>query len=416
MQIDTIKELLRLPAGWIVTRVIGWCSQELHVGIEEVMVEDQKCVGCGISGYKGCKGSFEVIVEDLPLIDRRVYLHIQHRRYRCQGCKKSWSLKIPWVKMESRMTKRCAQKVFRLTAITTNQEAGWYLGFDDEKVYRIDKAILEEEFRKRLVPTPASKNISVDEVAWKKHHRYLTNVVDVDEKVVTWNEKGRKSEVLNRYYESIGEENCQAIETVALDGARTYISSTTNYAVNALIVLDRFHATQKVSKALDQVRRDELSKARKNNNEELIELTNCKQRFILLKNKANLSEKQSITLSRLCEMNHFIYKAMLLKESFVGVYDLKDENDAIDYIYGWIDQALESGLPAFAEIGWSMVDKIEYVLNWFRCKRSSAISEGFNNKIKRLKRMAYGYKDINYFKLKIHQHCGYLNPRRFNLN
>ena len=83
MQIDTIKELLRLPAGWLVRRVIGWCSQELHVSIEEVMVEDQKCVGCGVSGYKGCKGSFEVVVEDLPLIDRRVYLHIQHRRYRC---------------------------------------------------------------------------------------------------------------------------------------------------------------------------------------------------------------------------------------------------------------------------------------------------------------------------------------------
>ena len=63
-----------------------------------------------------------------------------------------------------------------------------------------------------------------------------------------------------------------------------------------------------------------------------------------------------------------------------------------------------------------MVDKIEYVLNWFRCKFSSGIPEGFNNKIKRLKRMAYGYKDIEYFKLKIHQHCGYLNPGRLQLN
>lgn len=54
---------------------------------------------------------------------------------------------------------------------------------------------------------------------------------------------------------------------------------------------------------------------------------------------------------------------------------------------------------------------MQYILNWFYKKVSSAISEGFNNKIKRLKRMAYGYKDINYFRLKIHQHCGLLNPR-----
>lgn len=416
MQINTIKELLKLPAGWLITKIISWCSKEIHIRIEEVMVESQKCVGCGKAGYKGPKGSFEVTIEDLQLADRRVYLHIQHRRYRCKECKSSWSLQIPWVKMESRVTQRYAQRIFRLTAITTNQEAGWYWGLNDEKVYRIDKAILEDLFKTRLMPTPVSKNISVDEVAWKKHHRYLTNVVDVDEKVITWNAKGRKAEVLNKYYESVGRENCEKIETVALDGARTYISSTTDYAVNAKIVLDRFHATQKASKALDQVRRDELNKARKNNNEELIEMTNCKQRFILLKNKANLTEKQAVTLQRLCEINQPIYKAMLLKESFIGVYDLKNEDEAIDYIYKWIDEALGSGLPAFEEIAWSMVDKIEYVLNWFICPKSSAISEGFNNKIKRLKRMAYGYKDIDYFKLKIHQHCGYLNPRRFSLN
>lgn len=416
MQIDTIKELLKLPAGWLVAKIISWSINELHVLIEEVIVEDQRCEACGKTGYKGTQGSFEVTVEDLPMTDRRVYLHIQHRRYRCQECKKSWSLQVPWVKMENRVTKRYAKEIFRLTSITTNQEAGWYWGLDDEKVYRIDKGILEGLFDERLKPTPVSRNISVDEVAWKKHHRYLTNVVDVDEKVVTWNDKGRKAEVLNKYYESVGKEDCKKIETVALDGARTYISSTTQYAVNALIVLDRFHATQKASKALDQVRRDELSKARKNDNEELIELTNCKQRFILLKNRGNLTEKQAVSLQRLCEINQPIYKAMLLKESFIGVYDLKNEDEAIGYIYKWIDEALDSGLPAFVEIAWSMVDKIEYVLNWFRCKKSSAISEGFNNKIKRLKRMAYGYKDIDYFKLKIHQHCGYLNPRRFNLN
>ena len=357
-----------------------------------------------------------MIAEDVRLGDRRVFLYIPKRRYRCPKDGRIHTETIEWIELGARATKAFSRQVNRLTSITTNQEAGWFLGLNDEKVGRIDKAILQRLFETRLVPTPASKNISVDEVAWKKHHRYLTNVVDVDERVVTWNHKGRKAEVLNKYYESIGRENCHKIETVALDGARTYISSTTEYAVNALIVLDRFHATQKASKAVDQVRRDELSKARKNGDEELIELTNCKQRFILLKNKVNLSDTQSATLQRLCEINQPIYRAMLLKESFIGVYDLKDEDEAVGYIYKWIDEALDSGLPAFIEIGWGMVDKIGYVLNWFRCKKSSAISEGFNNKIKRLKRMAYGYKDIEYFKLKIHQHCGYLNPRRFQLN
>jgi transposase len=414
MRNNNIRGLLKIP-GYRIKEVIEKTETEIHIQLEPYKRHFGICSGCG-RRHQSLHSVRETVAEDLRLGCCRVFLHIPKRRYRCSVDGRIHTETIEWIELGARVTKAFGREVNRLTSITTNQEAGWFLGLNDEKVYRIDKAMLERLYKVKLIPTPVSTNISVDEVAWKKHHRYLTNVVDVDQKVVTWNDKGRKAEVLNRYYESLGKENCEKIKTVALDGARTYISSTTDYAVNALIVLDRFHATQKANKALEDVRREELSKARENKDEELIALTNCKQRFILLKNRNRLTDKQSSTLQRLCEINQPIYKAMLLKESFVGIYELKDEDEAIHHIYGWIDEALQSGLPSFIEIAWSLVDKIEFVLNWFRDKRSSAISEGFNNKIKRLKRMAYGYKDIEYFKLKIHQHCGYLNPRRFQLN
>jgi len=112
--------------------------------------------------------------------------------------------------------------VNRLTAITTNQEAGWFLGLDDETVYRIDKEMLEEEYKKKLIPPPSAIHISVDEISYRKYHRYLTNVVDVDNRAVIWNEKGRKSEVLDRYYVGIVEQACEEIESVALDGIVGY--------------------------------------------------------------------------------------------------------------------------------------------------------------------------------------------------
>lgn len=389
---------------------------EIHIRIRPYKRKKAKCSHCGRIHTSKPHSHKEVVAEDLRLFGKRVYLHVIKRRYRCPEDRRLHVETIEWLKPRSRVTNRLAREIFRLTTIATNQEAGWYLGMDDEKVYRVDKEILENLAEERLNPTPVSLNISVDEVAWKKNHRYLTNVVDVDEKVITWNDRGRKAEVLDRYYESLGQENCEKIESVALDGARTYISSSKNYAINALIVLDRFHMVQKVNRALDAVRKMELRKARKNNDEELIALTNCKQRFILLRNKKKRTARQSATLSRLCDINRSIYVGMLLQERLLEVYELKSEDEAIQHLYEWIDDALESGLTPFEEIAWSLVEKIEYVLNWFIVKRSSAISEGFNNKIKRLKRMAYGYKDIEYFKLKIHQHCGYLNPRRFNLN
>jgi len=282
---------------------------------------------------------------------------------------------------------------------------------DDEAVYRIDKDILEEKFKEKLIPTPQAVNLSVDEVSYKKYHRYLTNVVDVDLKVVIWNERGRKTEVLDKYYDGIGKEACKKIETVALDGARTYISSTNKYAVNAMIVYDKFHLIQKLNWAVDMTRKQELIKARKEDNSELVDLTNCKQRFILLKKSSNLTDNQAGYLKRLCEINEPIYKAMLLKESFLKVYDCQSSEEAKDYLTSWLQQAASSAVETFRIIAVSFSDKLQYIVNWFKNKISSAISEGINNKIKRLKRMAYGYKDVDYFKLKIHQHCGLLNPR-----
>ncbi|MDD3978558.1 MAG: transposase [Methanomicrobium sp.] len=151
----------------------------------------------------------------------------------------------------------------------------------------------------------------------------------------------------------------------------------------------------------------ELRKARVEKNNELVDLISCKQRFILLKNKGSLSPRQYSYLHLLCELNEPIYWAMLLKESFLAVYSCDNETEARMVF----KEAASSTLESFIALAQSFTDKMQYILNWFKKKISSAISEGFNNKIKRLKRMAYGYKDIDYFCLKIHQHCGLLNPR-----
>ena len=408
----SIRKWLGIPQ-YKITRIIGEDHKEIHIRLEPYKRKAFVCSGCGAVHETGYHGIVESVVEDLALFEKRVYLHVVKRRYRCPQDNRIHIEAVPWVKKWGRVTKRFAERVNRLTAITTNQEAGWFLGLDDEVVYRIDKEMLEEKAREKLIPPPAAINLSVDEVSYRKYHRYLTNVIDVDERLVIWNDKGRKAEVLDRYYAGIGEEDCQRIESVALDGAKHYISSTNRYAVNAVIVYDRFHLMQKLNGAVDMVRKEELQKARTDKNNELIELTNCRQRFILFKNKNKLTEKQASYLLRLCKINQPIYQAMLLKESFLQIYSYRDIEEVKAYLQDWINEALSSSLEVFKVLAQSFSQKIQYIINWFKKKISSAISEGFNNKIKRLKRMAYGYKDIEYFRLKIHQHCGLLNPRKF---
>ncbi len=411
MDKNTLNKLINMP-GYVVEEILEFTDTELHLLMRPKKKMMATCSHCGQVHTKGYHSSDTVIAEDHPISGRRVFLHIRKRKHRCPEDGKIHIESTPWLKLFARVTNRFAKQVCRLTAITTNQEAGWFLGLDDEKVYRIDKAHLEEQAKEILEPIPSAIHLSVDEVSYKKYHNYLTNVIDTDKRLVVWNQKGRKAEILNQYYEGIGPENCKKIESVAMDGARTYISSTTKHAVNALIVYDKFHLVQKLNNTVDEVRKLELQKARSNKDQDLIDLINCKKRFILLKKKSRRTKYQTNYLDKLCQLNEPIYKAMLLKDSFLQIYNLDDkEETVINHLAGWMKEAAASGIQPFVDLARKLADKMDYILNWFKQKVSSAISEGFNNKIKRLKRMAYGYRDIDYFRLKIHQHCGLLNPR-----
>ena len=409
MHFETITKLLNLP-DIIVVGALDCPDDHLHLVVAlSGQAAPPICSCCG-AVHTTVHSKGQMRAEDLPLLGRRVFLYLEKRKCRCPegGIHVEY---LTW--LHGRYTRRFAEQINRLTAITTNTEAGWFFGLDDEVVYRIDRAILQEKADDLLAPTPAPRAMSVDEVAWKKGHSYVTNVVDIDQRAVIWNHDKHGKTVLDAFYESLTEKERAAIEVVACDGAKGFLSSSRHYAENALIVLDHFHVKSYLSAALEDVRKQELAKAKKDKSqEELAGLLHCKQRFILLRNKP--SRKKTQVLKRLEQLNEPVYKAMLLKEQFATIYEFREKKDAQPALRAWIGDALHSGLVPFKELALKLFRKRHYVLNFFVQRITSAISEGINNKIKRLKRMAYGYRDVAYFLLKIHQHCGLLNPRRFN--
>ena len=406
MQLDTITELLDIP-NYKVTHLIHDDGSRLHFIIDQIDPLPPVCSGCGSVHEGGIHDKYMITLEDLPISGKRVFLHIPRRKVRCIEDGKIRVEEIGWI--QKRFSLRFAGQVYRLTAITTNQEAGWYLGLDDETVYRIDKCMLEKLAEEKLDPPPVPTLMSVDEVSWQKWHKYVTNVIDIEKRKVIWNHNGRGKYVLERFYRKLGQEGCENIEAVASDGARGFLSATRAFAKKALIVLDHFHVKKYLNDALDTVRREELNNARKENNDELSQILHCNQRFILMQNKKS-KRKQDI-LNRLSILNERLYHAMLLKEQFLTVYKANDQKTARLNLKEWIIAALKSKILAFVELGNKFFRKRHFLLNYFVCNITTAISEGINNKIKRLSRMAYGFKDVYYFLLKIHQHCGLLNPR-----
>ena len=407
MHLSSLTELLEID-NHKVTSILYNNASQIDLYLE--MVDDNVPAVCSSCGRVHSKlhDVETVTVEDLFMLGKRVFLTFKKRKVKCDEDDTVRVEEFSWLK--GRFTLRYSEQVYRLTSITSNQEAGWFLHQDDEVIYRIDKGILEEKALDLLEPVPTSKNISVDEVAFQKWHKYVTNVVDVDIKRVTWNAKGRGKDVLNKYYEKLGPGKCTKIESVAMDGASGFISSTRENAPQAVLVYDKFHINQKLNTAIDDVRKQELRIARKNNDKELKDLIYCGERWLLLKN-GNLTNNQQTKLDILLKLNEPIAKAKILKDDFLSIYRSQDPEEAQVRLDVWLIEAENSKLLPFIELAESFRRKADMIINYFKKKISSAISEGINNKIKRLKRIAYGYRDMNYFLLKIHQHCGLLSPR-----
>jgi transposase len=406
MQLHTITELLAIP-NYHVSHMVVHNTNRLDLVLEQIMFIPTVCSGCGHVHNTPVHSIGMIVVEDLPMSGKRVFLHVPKRKSLCTEGDSIRVEELDWLR--GRFTKRFADQVYRLTSIATNQEAGWYLGLDDEVVYRIDRQYLEELAREKLSPIPAPRYMSVDEVAWQKWHHYVTNVVDIEKRKVIWNHDDRGKTVLDAFYEGLGPKNCANIVGVASDGARGFLSSTQEHAKNALIVLDHFHVKSYLNDAVDTVRKEELAKARKAEDAELAGLLHCKKKFILMQNKR--TKRRENLLQKLAELNDTIFKSILLKEQFLSIYTSRNRASARKALREWIIAAIGSKIPAFVVLGNKFYRKRHFILNYFICKITTAISEGINNKIKRLKRMAYGYKDVAYFLLKIHQHCGLLNPR-----
>jgi len=123
------------------------------------------------------------------------------------------------------------------------------------------------------------------------------------------------------------------------------------------------------------------------------------------------SKRMENLLEKLADLNSSIYKSMLLKDQFLTIYASHVRATARRNLHQWVVFAINSTIYAFIELAFKFFQNRHFFLNYFLCKITTAISEGINNEIKRLKHMEYGYKDVKYFLIKIHQHCGLLNQR-----
>jgi transposase len=234
------------------------------------------------------------------------------------------------------------------------------------------------------------RRIGIDEISYRKGHKYLLVVVDHDTGRLVWAGKDRTAGTLNRFFDDLGQARANALTHVSADGAEWIHTVVAARAGNAVLCLDAFHVVAWATKALDEVRRRLTGQLRRAGRAEQA-ATIKHTRWALLKNPPDLSTTQRTTLAAIQADNGPLYRAYLLKEQLRAIFACRDLAAAKTLLAGWISWARRSRLPAFVTLAKTITKYRPLILNAVGHGLSNARSEATNTHLRLLTRRAYGY-------------------------
>jgi transposase len=342
----------------------------------------------------------------VPIWNIPVYFRYAPRRVNCKAHGVHVE-KLPWASGKKQLTKSYQLFLASWAKRLSWKETSTIFRTSWGSVYRSVKWVVNYGLENR--DWDNIKQIGVDEIAVFKGHRYLTLVYQLDKgrRRLLWSGKDRKVKTLLRFFREFGKERCALLEFVCSDMWAPYLKVIKKKCVNALNILDRFHITKKFNEAVDEVRREEVNKLKAEEEDNVL----AKGRWLLLKKPENLTEKQTVKLSKLLKINLTSVKAYLMKEDFQRFWEYKSKGWADKFLEDWAQRAVQSNLAPMKKVAKMLRKHKPLILNWFRAKGelSSGPVEGLNNKAKLTMRKAYGFRTLNCLQIALYHQLGKLN-------
>jgi len=392
-RLQLITRLLGLQ-GWEVARVaIRTKRREVIVTIRRAAGTGYQCRGCNqlfFACYDQLPGR---LVRDFPVWGRRCYLKFTPVRVSCPKCGVGIE-KLDWVAPFQHQTLRYERYIAALCSILPVLDVAESEGLNKGTVYRIDRKYLELRFAARQ--ERSVRFLGIDEIAIRKGQHYATLFYDLERREVIDVQRGRRQRQVSRFFRRRGRAFCRGIVAVCMDLWKAYFKSVTRHCRQAVIVFDKFHVYCYLSEAVDSVRRFEQAPARKRGRD-LIKGS----RWLWLKGSDRLRRRERETLRDIMATNENLTKAYLLKEDFEQLYESSDEIAARCFLSEWTARCVESGLMPFCKLARRLLRWAEGILAYFKHRISNGVAEGINHKIKVMKRRSYGFRDLDYFFLKI---------------
>lgn len=312
-------------------------------------------------------------------------LRYRLRRVCCEDCGVIVE-HVPWAEAGSRFTLPMeahvayhAQRTDR-TTVTKLMRVAW------RTVGSIVRRFVRRHQERVGDPLDGLRFIGVDELSYRRHHQYVTTVVDHARGTVVWAGEGKSADTLKAFFSALGPQRCAELEAVTIDMSGAFIKAVTEASPQAQLIFDRFHVQRLVHDALDEVRREEVRNA------EPAEKTKLKRtRWALQKNPWNLTRFEQDKLTQLEQTNAPIYRAYLLKESLLAVLDRRQVNVARAKLDEWLAWARASDLPPFVRVAGTIDKHRDGILAYVQTGLSNGRIEGLNGKARVITRRAFGF-------------------------
>ncbi len=354
------------------------------------------CSGCGYVSHRvhDCQRRR---VRDLPILEAQSHLWVQRRRVLCPRCGPKLE-QLAWLDRYARVTRRLAENVARLCAILPIKHVADFYGLHWETVKRIDKQHLQETLDP---PNLAGiEAIVMDEFALQKGHRYATVIAEPFTKRVLWVGRGRGRSDIRPFFALLGTEGRRNLRAAVMDMNGAYEEEVRYQCPWAEIVYDLFHVVAKYGReVIDRVRVDQANRLREDKKARRVIKSS---RWLLLRNKENIHRQEDrIRLRELLAANRKLMTVYVLKDDLKHLWDYRYPKAARRFWKQWYSRAMRSRIGPLKAFARKLKPYLEGIIAHCRWPLHTSLLEGVNNKIKVIKRMAYGFRDDDYFFLKI---------------
>ena len=343
-----------------------------------------------------CKGSVERQFFVVPIGLKPVKIVLAVQRVLCRACETLRQVNVSFADPRRSYTRQFERYALDLSRLMTIKDVALHLNVSWDVVKDIQKRNLAKRFSRPKLKK--LRQIAIDEISIGKGHKYLTVVLDLRTGVVVFVGDGKGADALEPFWQRLKASRAQ-VEAVAIDMSPAYIRAVRENLPGAATVFDRFHIVKLYNEKLSNLRRSLFRKAIYQGKKNVIKGI----RWLLLKNPENLNEERNELqrLEKALELNKPLATAYYMKEDLRRLWSQENRQKAYEFLIDWIWRAGTSRVGMLFRFARTLAIHMNGILAYYDYPISTGPLEGTNNKIKTMKRQAYGFRDIEFFKLKI---------------